>query len=91
MEILPDMIPCAKKGYMLQEMDGEMLLYSPTEVTTTYMNPSAVLIWKFCDGRHSVQTIVDDLTEYFPDALGLSQDVISTLEDFYTRKLVEFR
>ncbi len=89
MKIPHEAIPQHKKGFMLQEMDGEMLLYHTAEVTTTYLNPSAVVIWQLCDGQLTVQAIIDELAQRFPDAADLSQDVVTTLQDFISRDLVE--
>jgi len=90
MEILPESVPRQKKDHMLQEMDGEILLYHAVELTATYMNPSAAIIWQLCDGQHTVQMIVDELMQHFPDTADLSHDVNSALHDFLTRNLVEF-
>jgi len=89
MEILLETVPQQQKGYLLQEMDGEILLYHTADVTTSYLNPSAALIWQHCDGEHSVQAIITELTRHFPDAADLHQDVLRTLEDFCSRNLVE--
>jgi hypothetical protein len=63
-----DQIPHATDGFELEEIDGEILLYSPTSTRSVYLNTSASLIWRLCDGTHSVGDIVDQLVEAFPEA-----------------------
>ena len=45
--------PEKKQDFRLEEVDDELLLYHPVRTTALYLNDTAALIWKLCDGRRS--------------------------------------
>ena len=51
---------------MLEDMDGELLLYNPVSATTLHLNDSSAVVWELCDGTRSVDVIVAALQEVFP-------------------------
>jgi hypothetical protein len=55
-------------SYFTEEMDGETLLYRLGAHKAIYLNETAALIWKLCDGTRSVREIIEVLSEAFPDA-----------------------
>ena len=70
--------------YQLEEMDGEMLLYDPGNTRTIYLNETSALIWRLADGE-TAQSLVDTLSEAYPDEPSLEQDVmeaLAQLQDF---------
>jgi len=76
-----DRIPVQRRSFRVQEMDGETLLYSKVSKRTFYLNESATVIWKLCDGQRSVGEIVELLKETYPDlAEGFEADVSATLD-----------
>ena len=70
---------------LLEDMDGESLLYHPGTTTTLHLNQPSVLVWKLCDGQLSVADIISSLQEAFPDQAsqiaGDVEDVIGELCD----------
>ena len=80
---MKDKYPTAKLNFELEEIDGELLLYSPESTRSIYMNSTASIIWRLCDGKHTVSDIVGLLIEAFPDgADSIEQDVADSLELF---------
>jgi hypothetical protein len=78
-----DKIPHPEDGFELEEIDGEILLYSPSSTRSVYLNSTASLIWNLCDGRNSVGQIVDQLKQAFPEAeLNIEQDVTGAIQLF---------
>ena len=72
-----------RKGYHLSEMEGEGLLYSHEKMTMIYLNESAAVIWRLCDGQRTVAQIVDFLKSAFPDVSHqLDGDVCGTIQQF---------
>ncbi len=72
--------PHQNKGYMLEELDGELLLYHLDRTTTVYLNNSAALVWHLCDGTNSIAEIIAFLQEKFPKAAGeIADDVNDAL------------
>ncbi len=76
-------IPVPNADFRLEELDDELLLYHPTETRTVYLNPSASLIWRLCDGSRTVADIVALLQDSYPDAEDdIEQQVEATLKQF---------
>ncbi len=82
--------PKTVDDFQLEEIDGEVLLYSPKATRSIYLNPSASLIWRLCTGEFSTQEIIDSLREQFPDqAETIADDVMATLDHFIESQAVE--
>jgi coenzyme PQQ biosynthesis protein PqqD len=78
-----DKIPHPTDGFELEEIDGEILLYSPSSTRSVYLNSTASLIWNLCDGKNSVGQIVDQLKQAFPEAEpNIEQDVTGAIQLF---------
>lgn len=76
--------------FQLEEIDGEILLYSPNATRSIYLNPSAAVIWRLCSGEFSAEEIVVSLQEQFPDeADSIAEDVLMTLEKFIESAAIE--
>ena len=50
-----DSKPRRKTDYRLEQLDGEMVLYHPSETKILYFNQTASLIWQLCDGERTVR------------------------------------
>ncbi len=82
--------PKTIEDFQLEEIDGEVLLYSPSATRSIYLNPSAAVIWRLCSGEFSTQEIIDSLKEQFPgEAASIEEDVLSTLEKFVESSAIE--
>ncbi len=75
--------PKAKEEYRLEEIDGELLLYSPASTRSIYLNTSASVIWQLCSGEHSVEQIITLIQESYPEARdSVATDVLKTIDEF---------
>ena len=75
--------PIPDTEFTLEELDNELLLYHPTKTTTVYMNETASIIWRLCDGDRTVADIVQLIKESYPEAgTGVEEDVETTLNVF---------
>ena len=54
--------------FFIEDLGEETLLYRSGSQTAIYLNESAALVWKLCDGTRGVKEIVDILVENFPEA-----------------------
>lgn len=78
-----DRKPRRKSGYRLEMMDGELLLFHPVDTRIIYCNDTASVIWQLCNGEHTVEEIIELLSDAYPEAASrLSSDVVETLEEF---------
>jgi len=83
-------VPTKKSSFELEEIDGELLLYSPESTRSIYMNSTASIIWRLCDGQLTVGEIVELLQEAFPEARdSIEQDVIDSIELFISNDAIE--
>ncbi len=74
----PDCLP--------EEMDGDMLVYSPKLATTLHLNGPSVVVWNLCTGEHTVQEIIDAVSEVYADqADQVSSDIIEVAQDLESR------
>lgn len=82
--------PRMLEDFQLEEIDGEVLLYSPSATRSIYLNPSASLIWHLCTGDFTTQEIIESLQEQFPeDAETIADDVHTTIDKFLQSEAIE--
>jgi len=61
-------------------VDDEVLLYHPQNARVIYLNPTAAVVWGLCDGTRSMRSIIELISESYPDAgTSLSEEVLATL------------
>ena len=71
-------------------MEGEGLLYSHEKMTLIYLNESAAVIWRLCDGQRTVAQVVDFLKSAYPDlSPQLDGDVCGMIQQFIDRDMLE--
>ena len=83
--------PRPVQDYRLETVDNEVLLYHPVKTTTLYLNETAALVWRLCDGHRSSEEIVELLSEAFPDAGdSLADEVNTTLDELAKQGAIVF-
>ena len=76
-----DAIPIPRQGFVLEELDGETLLYRHSLKKLIYLNQSAASVWKLCDGKRSAREIARLLADAYPEAGDIvTADVRDALE-----------
>lgn len=55
-------------GFVIEEMDDEILLYRPSTHKAIHLNGTAAAIWKLCDGTRTAKDLVDCLIAEYPSA-----------------------
>lgn len=79
-----------KDGLEAEDTGDEILIYLPGGDKTLYLNETAALVWRLCDGARSGAEIVELLTEAYPEAEAVIQgQVQDALSDFIARGIVE--
>ncbi len=74
--------PLRREGFLVQELDDEVILYHPEQPRALCLNVAASLIWGLCDGATTVAEIVKLLQDAFPDVPDIGPDVREALERF---------
>ncbi len=89
MDSLQDKTPKTIDDFNLEEIDGEILLYSPASTRSIYLNPSASVIWQLCNGEATIGEITQALSERFPDAAdSIGTDVVETIQTFLDNEAI---
>jgi methyltransferase-like protein len=67
---------------VLREEEEEAFLFDPNSSKIKVLNNTAVFIWKLCDGNHSREDILNQLSEKFnlPSKEQAEQDLDKFLE-----------
>lgn len=82
--------PKTIEDFKLEEIDGEILLYSPKATQSIYLNPSASIIWQMCSGEFSTQEIIEALQQQFPENKeAIEADVSETLHKLLEAQAIE--
>jgi hypothetical protein len=87
----PNAIPVPRAGVRFEELDGEAVVYDRSGKRASYLNDTATVIWKLCNGTHAVPDIVAVLAKEYPeDAASVASDVRETIERLVQDRLVIF-
>lgn len=64
----PILVPKKCAGFIVEQMDGEIVLFHPARNIIIHSNETAALIWQMCDGINTVDDIVEVLGGAYPEA-----------------------
>jgi hypothetical protein len=85
----PPGAPRPRKGVRFEELDGESVVYDRSGKRATYLNDTATLIWKLCDGTRGIPEIVDLLGKEYPESAGaLETDVRDTITRLVAKRVL---
>ncbi|MEH6625942.1 MAG: pyrroloquinoline quinone biosynthesis peptide chaperone PqqD [Motiliproteus sp.] len=84
-------IPSINRHFRLQwePAQGAYVLLYPEGMVK--LNPSASEVLNVCDGKTDIAGIISALDKKFPEAGGVSADVIDFLEDAHGKHWIEFQ
>ena len=87
-----DRVPKPKAGIELADLDGETLLYSADRLTMVYLNESAAVVWRLCDGERTVSEIIEVLAEAYPEvAQSIGTEVPDVIDRLVGENAIELR
>jgi len=81
-----DQTPTRRDNFRFEEMEGESLLFNEVTKRTIYLNESATVIWRLCDGTRTIRDIIGLLREAYSDA---EEDFETDVRDTVDRLLNE--
>jgi pyrroloquinoline quinone biosynthesis protein D len=77
-----DPVPRRRERCSVEWMDHEALIYRRPAEMAIYLNETATVIWRLCDGARTVKEIVDILVDAFPEAAAdVRADVKETIDE----------
>ena len=62
------LVPTLVDGYQIETLDGEIVLFHPTRNIIIHGNQTSALIWHLCDGKRTVDEIVEILGAAYPES-----------------------
>jgi len=76
--------PSQRSDIILQEIGDEVFLYDPSKGILHVLNPTAIFVWKQCDGEHTMTEIEENLRDTFQvaDEIELHSDVMEIVQTF---------
>jgi Coenzyme PQQ synthesis protein D (PqqD) len=89
---LDDSCPKSLENIRFIELYGEAIIYSPHDSRGHYLNHTAMSIWKYCDGKHTIEDIETKILENFsstPDRQKVHADIREILIQFREAQLLE--
>jgi|tagenome__1003787_1003787.scaffolds.fasta_scaffold17310105_1 hypothetical protein len=79
-----------RPGFIVEEMDGECLLYRQTNHRVVHLNETATVIWKLCDGNRSAADITAVLANEYPGSQAeIVADVTETVALLLDQGVIE--
>lgn len=64
----PNLVPVHRAGVYVEEVDNEAVVYSRTGKRAIYLNETATIVWKLCNGERTVPEIAALLAREHPAA-----------------------
>ena len=68
--------------------DGSIVLYHAETQRIVTLNPTAALIWEFCDGVHTVPMIASEVRAVFPAVANTEEDILRLLRDLREQGMI---
>jgi hypothetical protein len=75
-----NLIPRREPGCVEEVLEGEIVLYSACSAKALYLNESAALVWQLIDGERSIAQMELLLTDAYPEAVTLTDDLSEAIE-----------
>jgi pyrroloquinoline quinone biosynthesis protein D len=76
-------------GLDIEDTGEDVLLYRDDEETSFYLNGTAALVWRLCDGQRTGADIEELLAAAYPDEPAVATDVHLALAELLERGLIE--
>lgn len=74
---------------LLEDMDGELLLYHPPTAITLHLNGPSAIVWQLCDGKRSCADIIQMVKEAYPEqAEQIEGDVLKAVGDLVSHHVL---
>ena len=84
-------VPIQRYGFQLEEMEDESLLYHDKLKKSIYLNDSATVIWKLCDGTRSIPDIIALLNgAYGETGIDVAADVEAAIVKLVSERAIRF-
>ena len=85
--------PLRKEGIVCQKLGDEWILYDPEAGSIHVINAMAGVVWRMCDGCHSIEEMERQIADAHevPVGTNVSADVQSVIQSFADRGMLASR
>ena len=82
--------PKKRDDIVLQELGDEGMLYDPVHEKVHQLNHTGYVIWKLCDGTHTLTAMMEKMHSLFPQTSEstIQEDIELAVKDFRQKKLL---
>lgn len=85
----PGTTPAHRPGVRFEELDGEAVVYDRVGKRAIYLNETATVVWKLCNGRRTVADISTLLSKEYPEsAADIESDVSEAIDRMAAARVV---
>jgi hypothetical protein len=83
--------PLVRQDLVTQDLGSELMLYDPKNDSAHVLNHTAMVIFRLCDGKHSIEEITREVKGRFEvkEGYDLSRDIEDFLEKFKEKCLLK--
>ncbi len=71
--------PRRRDDLIPEELDGEVFLFDPQDGATHRLNPTALAVWRRCDGQTTTRQIAEQLTHTYDVGFDTALDHVDQL------------
>ena len=77
-------------GFLIEELEGELVLFHPARNIIIHANQTAALVWQLCDGLNTTEQIVNILSDAYPETRSqIEKDVPATIQELRKKGVLE--
>jgi hypothetical protein len=89
--VVPQERPVRRSSVVSKKLGDETVLYDRETRAIHVLNPTAILVWELCDGKHSPEDMEESLRAEFQadEKAGVLEDVRLIIDRFRTEGLLE--
>ena len=83
-------VPRVRNDLALSEVDDEFIVYNPATDRTALLNPTAALVFDYCDGSRTLEEIAGKVAAFFKiERETVLPDVQAALKELTTKGFLE--
>lgn len=77
-------------GFIIEDVDGVVVLRHPGRNIVIHSNKTAALVWQLCDGVNTTERIIEILSSAFPDARSqITKDVPEIIQRLRVQRALD--
>ena len=79
-------VPARRDDVVVEELDNELILFDSKGGHAFHLNPTALAVWKHCDGRSTTRQIAEAFTTAYDVDFDRALDDVEQIVVFLARR-----